>query len=49
MKSADHGAGINLPRLLEKALPQLTILSYNELMPRVEVQSVGVVSVADAN
>ena len=38
-----------LRRLLEKALPQLTILSYNELMPRVEVQSVGVVSVADAN
>jgi flagellar biosynthesis protein FlhA len=38
-----------LRRLLEKALPQLAIVSYNELMPRVEVQSVGVVSVPDAN
>ena len=38
-----------LRRLLEKALPQLTILSYNELMPRLEVQSAGVVSLPDAN
>ena len=38
-----------LRRLLEKALPQLTILSYNELMPRVEVQSVGIVALPDAN
>ena len=38
-----------LRRLLEKALPQLTILSYNEIMPRIEVQSVGMVSLPDAN
>jgi flagellar biosynthesis protein FlhA len=38
-----------LHRLLEKVLPQLTILSYNELMPRIEVQSVGVVNLPDAN
>ncbi len=38
-----------LRRLLEKVLPQLTILSYNELMPRVEVRSIGTVSLPDAN
>ncbi len=38
-----------LRRLIEKALPQLTIISYNELMPRVEVQSVGIVSVPGAD
>ncbi len=38
-----------LRRLLEKALPQLAIVSYGELLPRVEVQSVGIVSVPDAN
>lgn len=38
-----------LRRLLEKALPQLAIISYNELMPRVEVQSVGIVSIPDAD
>jgi len=38
-----------LRRLLEKALPTLTIISYNELLPRIEVQSVGIVSLPDAN
>jgi len=38
-----------LRRLLEKALPQLSIISYNELMSRVEVHSIGIVSIPDAN
>ena len=38
-----------LRRLLEKALPQLTILSYGELLPRIEIQSVGTVNLPDAD
>jgi flagellar biosynthesis protein FlhA len=38
-----------LRRLLEKALPQLAIVSYGELLPRIEVQSIGTVSLPDAN
>jgi len=38
-----------LRKLLEKALPQLAIVSYSELMPRIEVISVGIVNVPDAN
>ncbi|KHE71272.1 FHIPEP family type III secretion protein, partial [Halobacillus sp. BBL2006] len=33
-------------QLLDRFLPQVTVLSYNELEPNVEVQSVGVVNVA---
>lgn len=35
-----------LRRMLEKYIPDLPILSYNELEPHVEVQSVGVVNVS---
>ena len=39
-----------LRRLLEKALPTLTIISYGELLSRIEVVSVGIVSLPnDAN
>jgi flagellar biosynthesis protein FlhA len=39
-----------LRRLLEKALPTLTIISYGELLSRIEVTSVGIVSLPpDAN
>ncbi len=38
-----------LRRLLEKVLPQLIIISYAELMSRVEVQSIGIVSLPDAD
>ncbi|SFF70712.1 flagellar biosynthesis protein FlhA [Halobacillus alkaliphilus] len=35
-----------IKQLLERFLPQVVVLSYNELEPTVEVQSVGVVNVA---
>ncbi|SES75587.1 flagellar biosynthesis protein FlhA [Oceanobacillus limi] len=35
-----------LKQLLERFLPQVVVLSYNELEPNVQVQSVGVVNVA---
>ncbi|SEB03067.1 flagellar biosynthesis protein FlhA [Thalassobacillus cyri] len=35
-----------LKQLLERFLPQVNVLSYNELEPTIEVQSVGVVNVA---
>ncbi|MGP4068028.1 flagellar biosynthesis protein FlhA [Halobacillus sp. B29] len=35
-----------IKQLLERFLPQVVVLSYNELEPSVEVQSVGVVNVA---
>jgi len=35
-----------LKQLLERVLPQIAVLSYNELAPHVQVQSVGVVNVA---
>jgi flagellar biosynthesis protein FlhA len=34
-------------RLLDKVLPNLTVLSYNELDPKTEIQSAGTVSVDD--
>ncbi|KLU60388.1 flagellar biosynthesis protein FlhA [Peptococcaceae bacterium CEB3] len=34
---------INLRRVTERQLPQLTLLSYNELVPGVQVQAVGMV------
>ncbi len=33
-------------QLIERTLPQIAVLSYNELEPNVQVQSVGVVDVA---
>ncbi|MEI7640451.1 MAG: flagellar biosynthesis protein FlhA [bacterium] len=33
-------------RVIEKILPNLAVLSYNEIIPKVEVRSVGVVSVS---
>jgi len=33
-------------QLLERTLPQIPILSYNELEPTVQVESVGMVNVA---
>lgn len=35
-----------LKQLLDRFLPQVVVLSYNELEPTVEVQSVGVVNIA---
>ena len=35
-----------LRQLLERYIPDLPILSYNELEPQVEVQSVGVVNIS---
>src|SRR5699024_6051798 len=35
-----------LKQLLDRFLPQVVVLSYNELEPHVQVQSVGVVNVA---
>lgn len=35
-----------MKQLLERSLPQIAVLSYNELEPNVQVQSVGVVNVA---
>jgi len=35
-----------LKQLLDRFLPQVVVLSYNELEPSVQVQSVGVVNVA---
>lgn len=34
-----------MKQLLERALPQLPIISYNEVEPNVQVQSVGVVNI----
>jgi len=34
-------------RLLDKVLPNLTVLSYNELDPKTEIQASGSVSVDD--
>ncbi|MES2200806.1 MAG: FHIPEP family type III secretion protein, partial [candidate division FCPU426 bacterium] len=36
-------------RLIEKLLPNLTVLSYNELDPKTEIQSSGAVTVGDEN
>ena len=36
-------------RLIEKLLPNLTVLSYNELDPKTEIQSSGTVVVNDEN
>ena len=37
---------IRLPlrRLLERSVPQVTLLSFNEIIPGVEVEALGVVS-----
>ena len=39
-------AALRLPlrRLTERALPQLVILSYNEIVPNTEVRAIGAVS-----
>jgi flagellar biosynthesis protein FlhA len=34
-------------KLLDKVLPNLTVISYNELDPKVEIQSVGSVKTGD--
>ena len=36
-------------RLVEKLLPNLTVLSYNELDPKTEIQSSGTLTVSDEN
>ncbi|MHB1407732.1 MAG: flagellar biosynthesis protein FlhA, partial [Desulfitobacteriaceae bacterium] len=40
---------INLKRLSERQLPHLIVLSYNELVPGVQVQAVGMVVIARAS
>lgn len=40
------GIRLYLKQLLERALPQVAVLSYNELEPDVNVQSIGVVKVS---
>jgi flagellar biosynthesis protein FlhA len=36
-------------KLVERYIPHLTVLSYNELMPRTEIQSMGLIEVAHEN
>lgn len=40
---------INLKRVTERQLPQLIVLSYNELVHEVQVQAVGMVRIANAS
>ncbi|HAI85979.1 MAG TPA: EscV/YscV/HrcV family type III secretion system export apparatus protein, partial [Firmicutes bacterium] len=36
-------------RLVERSIPQLVVLSYNEIVPEVKVNAVGMVSIGDAS
>ena len=40
---------INLKRVTERQLPQLIVLSYNELVHGVQVQAVGMVMIGNAS
>jgi flagellar biosynthesis protein FlhA len=36
-------------KLVERYIPHLTVLSYNELLPRTEIQSMGLIEAAHEN
>jgi flagellar biosynthesis protein FlhA len=39
----------HLRRLVERAIPQLVVLSYSEVVPEVKVNAVGMVSLGNAS
>ena len=39
----------HLRRLVERTIPQLVVLSYNEIVPEVKVNAVGMVSLDNAS